>query len=744
MSTETVSTEQDERIELAVGGMTCAACAARIEKKLNKLEGVHATVNYATERALVEGTTAEAAIAAVQKAGYTAVAATGDDSELGRISTERVTSLRRRLAVAAVLTLPLGNLAIVLALVPSLRFPLWEWLCVALAAPVVFWCAKPFHVASWRNLRNRSFSMDTLVSLGVLSAFGWSLVSIVLGAPDTEGYWLGYGITPAGADAIYFEVAAAVTTFLLAGRYFEARARRSAQGVLGALNALAPKQVRRLTADGREELVPVAVLRRGELFVVRPGERIAADGTVTEGASAVDASMMTGEPAPAEVTEHATVLGGTVNVTGRLVVRADRVGAHTQLAQMAALAEQAQLRKARVQQLVDQVVGWFVPAVLLIAVLTLVGWLGTGHGVRSSASAALSVLIIACPCALGLATPTALMVGVGRGGQLGILIKTQEALEASGKVDTVVFDKTGTITEGALTVTEVYAVGALPAERVRLLAAAVESQSGHPLARAITADAPGELPAVTEVETPVGQGATGLVDGERVVVGNEAMLQAYAVADLPAETRALLDQARSSGATPVLVAVAGEVAGVLVLTDRIRPSAAAAVRRLKQRGLRTVLLTGDHEQAAAVVTAQVGIDEHRAQVLPADKAGVLTELQADGHQVAMVGDGINDAAALATADLGLAMVSGTDIAMKSADVILVREDLNVVPDAINLSRATLRTIRGNLIWAFGYNCAAIPLAVAGLLNPLIAGFAMSLSSLFVVGNSLRLRNRSLE
>ena len=735
--------QQAERVELLVGGMTCAACATRIEKKLNKLEGVHATVNYASERALVEGASAADAIAVVKKAGYTAMEATGDDSELGRISEQRVRMLRRRLAVAAVLTMPLGNLAIVLALVPSLRFPLWEWVCVALAVPVVFWCAMPFHLATWRNLRNRSFSMDTLVSLGVLSAFGWSFVSILWGAPDTEGYWLGYGITPAGADAIYFEVAAAVTTFLLAGRYFEARARRSAQGVLGALNQLAPKQVRRLAADGTEQLVPVAELRAGDRFRTRAGERFAADGTVLEGSSAVDTSMMTGEPVPVEVGPGAGVLGGTVNGTAPLVVEATRVGAHTQLAQMAALAEQAQLRKARVQQLVDRIVGWFVPVVLLIAALTLLGWFATGHGVRSSVSAALSVLIIACPCALGLATPTALMVGVGRGGQLGILIKTQEALEASGAVDTVVFDKTGTITEGALTLESVHPVAELPEDRVRRFAAAVEAQSDHPLAKAIAGDpSVGELPAVSEVETPSGQGATGVVEGRRVVVGNELMLAGYGV-EVPAAAGRIVAEARDRGATPVLVAVDGEVVGVHVLTDRVRPSAAEAVRRLKARGLRTVLLTGDHEQAAAAVAAQVGMDDFVAGVLPARKAEAVGELQAAGHQVAMVGDGINDAAALATANLGLAMVSGTDIAMKSADVILVRENLNVVPDAINLSRATLRTIRGNLIWAFGYNCAAIPLAAAGLLNPLIAGLAMSLSSLFVVGNSLRLRRRSL-
>ncbi|WP_432557659.1 heavy metal translocating P-type ATPase [Granulicoccus sp. GXG6511] len=743
MTTDTTpgAAQTAQQIELAVGGMTCAACATRIEKKLNKLDGVTATVNYATERAVISGpVSADDAIQVVKKAGYDAAEATGDDSELGRISEERVGMLRRRLALAAILTIPLGNLTIVLALVPELRFPLWEWLCVAMAIPVVFWCAMPFHVATWRNLRNRSFSMDTLVSLGVLSAFSWSLVSIILGAEDTEGYWLGYGITPAGADAIYFEVAAAVTTFLLAGRYFEARARRSAQGVLGALNALAPKQVRKLAADGTEHVVPIEELVRGERFVVRAGERVAADGAIAEGVSTIDTSMMTGEPVPAEVAPGSEVLGGTVNLTGRLVVTAARVGAHTQLAQMAALAEQAQMRKAKVQQLVDKVVGWFVPAVLLISAATLAGWLLTDHSIRASASAALSVLIIACPCALGLATPTALMVGVGRGGQLGILIKTQQALESSGRIDTVVFDKTGTITPGNLVVESFTATAGRTDGDVRRLAASVESHSDHPLAKAIVADHRGDILPVTEFVTTPGQGASGLVDGHRVIVGNE---RALGDPDLTGATASVVESARDAGATPVMVSVDGEIVGVFVLTDSVRPSAADAVRRLKDRGLKVILLTGDHERAAAAVAHQAGIDTWIAGVLPADKAGEIARLQSEGHQVAMVGDGINDAAALATADLGLAMVSGTDVAMKSADIICVRENLHVVPDAIALSRATLRTIRGNLLWAFGYNTAAIPLAAAGLLNPLIAGLAMSLSSLMVVGNSLRLRNRTL-
>lgn len=736
-----------ESFELAVGGMTCAACANRIEKKLNKLEGVTATVNYATERAIVAGpVTPEEAIAVVEKAGYSALAATGDDSELGRLSAERITMLQRRLAVAAVLTMPLGNLALVLALVPRLRFPGWEWLCIAIAIPVVFWCAQPFHVATWRNLRNRSFSMDTLVSLGVLSAFFWSVITVLLGSPDQEGYWLGYGITPAGADAIYVEVAAGVTTFLLAGRYFEARARLTAQGVLGALNALAPKQVRVRAADGSESMQPVTSLRRGDTFVVWAGERFAADGVVASGSSVVDTSAMTGESVPREVAAGDEVLGGTINLSGRLEVTAERVGVHTQLAQMAALAEQAQMRKAKVQRLVDRIVGWFVPVVLCLSLLTLIVWLATGHGPRSSFSAALSVLIIACPCALGLATPTALMVGVGRGSQIGILIKTQEALETSGSIDTVVFDKTGTITEGRLTLDAVHVTAALAEDEVRRIAAAVESHSDHPLARAIAADptADAELAArVADFQTVPGKGAYATLDGRAVVIGNEALMAERGVPLTEPVTR-LLATTRQTGATAVLTAVDQVVVGVHVLTDRIRPSARAAVAGLAERGLTAVLLTGDHPQAASAVAAAVGISEVHAEVLPTDKAATIEALRAQGRRVAMVGDGINDAAALASADLGLALVTGTEIAMKSADIIVVRENLEAIGEAITLARATVTTIRGNLLWAFGYNIAAIPLAALGLLNPLIAGFDMSLSSLFVVANSLRLRTRSLK
>lgn len=742
---EVVDATRTSRIELEIGGMTCAACAARIEKKLNKLDGATAIVNYATERAVVTGLPADRApdvVQAVQQAGYTADLVPTDAAAVDKFESnrpDRVGMLRRRLAVAAILTLPLGNLTIALALVPGLRFPYWEWLCVLLALPVVFWCAWPFHRATLRNLAHRSFSMDTLVSLGVLSAFGWSVVSLLTGAPDDRGYWLGYGITPAGADSIYLEVAAAVTTFLLTGRYFEARARRSAADVLGALNRLAANRVR-LVRDGEERVVDVAELRIGDTFAVRPGETIAADGSVIDGSSSIEVSMMTGEPLPVEAAPGATVLGGTINLTGRLLIKADKVGEQTQLAQMAVLAEQAQARKARVQRLVDRVVAVFVPAVLIIAVLTMAGWLISGAGVREAASAAISVLIIACPCALGLATPTALMVGVGRAGQLGIVIKGPDALEASGEIDTVVLDKTGTLTEGTVTVRSVRTVGALAEPEVVRLAAGAERHSEHPVGVAIAAlaDPDAAPPEVADFAAEPGLGALATVDGRRVVIGNAKLLERHGIA-LPDPAATALAEAEEEGQTGVLIAVDGTVVAVVGLADTIRDSAAGAVAELRRLGLTTVLLTGDNERAANAVGRAIGVDAVIADVLPTEKAAAIESLQAGGAKVAMVGDGINDATALATADLGLAVINGTDIALRSADLILVRRHLGVIPDAIELSRKTLRTIRGNLIWAFGYNIAAIPLAAAGWLNPLIAGVAMSLSSIFVVTNSLRLR-----
>ncbi len=749
-----------DRVELDVSGMTCASCAARIEKKLNKLDGARATVNYATERAVVLGwpeSRADELVQAVQAAGYDARPVTDEAAPDGY--SDRVRMLRNRLIVAALLTIPLGDAAIVLALEEHLRFPGWQWVLIVGAIPVVFWCAWPFHKAAWRNLRHGGTSMDTLVSLGVLSAFTWSVVTTLIEVPGETGFWFGWGSTPAGADTLYIEAASAVTTFLLAGRYVEARSKRSARGVLSAIGQLAPSTVRVLR-DGVEEVISIADLRVGERFVVRPGERIATDGVVVAGSSAIDTSAMTGEAEPIDVSANSSVLAGTTNTTGALVVEARAIGAHTQLAQLAVLAEQAQARKASVQTLVDKVVGIFVPTVLVISAGTLVVWLLAGGGVRGAFNAAMSVLIIACPCALGLATPTALLVGVGRGGQLGILIKGPDALEASGAIDTVVLDKTGTLTTGAMTLTDVKGFG-LPDDDVLELAAAVETLSEHPIARAVVAAAEARgltIGQASEVQALPGHGVSGLVSdksgpvpgdesdlghgtraGEsEVVIGNVALMESRGVEVGPG-AHAAMEAAADAGRTGVLVVANGQVVGCLVVADAIKASAPAALARLRRLGLHTVLLTGDRRGPAENVGRMLGVNEVISDVLPSQKASVIEELQAKGRRVAMVGDGINDAGALATANLGMAVVTGTDVALKSADIILVRRSLDAVPDAIELSRRTLRTIRGNLGWAFGYNVAAIPLAALGLLNPLIAGLAMSLSSVFVVTNSMRLR-----
>jgi Cu+-exporting ATPase len=749
MSSHTVATPAaTQSIELAVGGMTCASCSARVERSLNKIDGVRATVNYATGRASVHCSAeldADTLTGAVERAGYTATVRRGSahEVELRDEHDRRVRDLRRRLTVAALLAFPLGDLSITLALVPSLRFPHWELLCLLLATPVVFWAAAPFHRATLRNLRHGSSSMDTLVSLGVLASYGWSAWSVLAGGASTPGYWLGFGTTAAGADSVYLDVAAGVTTFLLAGRYFELRSRRSAAGLLNALDALAAKDVRVLR-EGAEVLVPVGELGVSDLFVVKPGEKIAADGTVDRGMSTVDVSAITGESVPAEVAPGDRVIGGSINRGGRLVVRAEAVGARSQLAQMSALAESAQERKASVQRLVDRICAVFVPVVLGIAVLTLAGWLLAGEPARAGFGAAVSVLIIACPCALGLATPTALMVGVGRGAQLGILIKGPDALEASRQIDTVVLDKTGTVTTGLMTLTAAQSFGAFTRSEVLRLAGAVEAASEHPIGAAVVTGALAELPGLPEVTgftVLPGLGARGEVDGRQVIVGRARLLTENAVTLAP-EVTADVAQAERGGATVILVSCDGAVAGLLVLRDEVKPSARAAVAELHRLGLKTVLLTGDNETTARAVAAEIGIAEVLAGVLPADKAITITTLQQSGCRVAMVGDGVNDAPALATADLGMAIAKGTDLALRAADVILVREDLSVLPDAIRLAHRTLRIIRGNLAWAFGYNFASIPLAAFGLLNPLIAGAAMSLSSVLVVSNSLRLRNFS--
>ncbi|MBK1787646.1 heavy metal translocating P-type ATPase [Prauserella cavernicola] len=736
--------QQDEQttrtVELTVTGMTCAACSARVQRGLNKLPGVSASVNYATERAIVEltgesGTTA--VLDRVAKLGYSASVRGGEDDDTGA---ERVRDLRRRLVVAALLALPLGNLSISLALVPSLRFPGWQALCVLLAVPVVFWSALPFHRAAWRGLRHGSASMDTLVSLGVLASFCWSVAAMVAGGTE-PGYWLGFGPTPPGADAIYLDVAAGVTTFLLAGRYFESRSRRGATALLRELDDLAAKDARVLR-DGEQRLVPVGALVVGDVLVVLPGEAVPADGVVEHGRSSVDVSALTGEPVPADLAKGDRVIGASINQTGRLLVRATEVGAHTQLAQMTALAERAQLRKAAVQRLVDRICAVFVPVVVAVSVATLAGWLLAGQDLRLAVQAAVAVLIIACPCALGLATPTALMVGVGRSAQLGILIKGPEALEASRAVDTVVLDKTGTLTTGTMTVVETHAADEVGTGEVLRLAGAVETGSEHPIGKAIAErarDELGDLPSPEDFTAVPGFGAHADVDGVRVVVGNERLLAERDI-PVPPELAERLRRAQSRAATAVVVAVDGRAIGVLVLRDQLKPSASAAVATLREMGLRTVLLTGDTEAAARTVAGELGIDEVLAGVLPADKARTIDRLRENGARVAMVGDGINDGPALAGADLGMAIARGSDIAVRSADMVLVREDLRVVPDAIRLANRTLTTIRGNLAWAFGYNVAAIPLAAAGALNPLIAGAAMSLSSVLVVSNSLRLRS----
>ncbi|MGW5776213.1 heavy metal translocating P-type ATPase [Streptomyces sp. NPDC003863] len=725
--------------ELTIGGMTCASCAARIEKKLNRMDGVTATVNYATEKARVEHAPdvgVDALIATVVKTGYTAEEpAPPVEEQKDEPEDPELASLRQRLTVSALLATPV----VLLAMVPSLQFDDWQWLSLTLASPVVVWGGLPFHRAAWTNLRHGAATMDTLVSVGTLAAYGWSLWALFLGDAGMPGMRHGFDLTADRAhasSAIYLEVAAGVVTFILLGRYLEARAKRKAGTALRALMELGAKDVAVLKED-REVRVPVGELRTGDLFVVRPGEKIATDGTVTEGASAVDASLLTGESLPLDVTPGSAVTGGCVNVSGRLVVEATRVGADTQLARIARLVEEAQSGKAEVQRLADRISAVFVPVVILIALATLVTWLLVTSDVTAAFTAAVAVLIIACPCALGLATPTALMVGTGRGAQLGILIKGPEVLESTRRVDTVVLDKTGTVTTGRMRLTGVHVYGgrygADSADETELLrlAGALEHSSEHPVARAIAAGAAercGELPTPKTFENVPGLGVRGSVDGRLVLVGRAALLAAEGV-EAPATTE--------PGA--VHVAWDGVARGTLTVADTVKDTSAEAVARLRALGLRPVLLTGDHRAVAEAVAAEVGIDEVIAEVLPEEKAEVVRRLRNEGRTVAMVGDGVNDAAALATADLGLAMGTGTDAAIEASDLTLVRGDLRVAADAIRLARRTLATIRGNLGWAFGYNLAALPLAAAGLLNPMIAGLAMAFSSVFVVSNSLRLR-----
>ncbi|MFC4471016.1 heavy metal translocating P-type ATPase [Streptomyces xiangluensis] len=741
------ATHENAEVELTIGGMTCASCAARVEKKLNRMDGVTATVNFATERAKVSydnGIRVADLIATVEKTGYTAEEPAPPEPELEAEAPREdpeLASLRERLTVSAVLALPV----VLLSMIPPLQFDNWQWLSLTLAAPVVVWGGLPFHRATFTNARHGAATMDTLVSVGTLAAFGWSVWALFWGHAGMPGMRHGFDFTVARADAsstIYLEVAAGVVTFILLGRYLEARSKRSAGAALRALMELGARDVSVLR-EGREVRVPVADLKVGDRFVVRPGEKVATDGTVVEGTSAVDASMLTGESVPVDVTVGDAVTGATVNAGGRLVVEATRIGADTQLARMAKLVEDAQNGKAAAQRLADRISAVFVPAVLLIAVATFGVWLGMTDELTAAFTAAVAVLIIACPCALGLATPTALMVGTGRGAQLGILIKGPEVLESTRRVDTVVLDKTGTVTTGRMTLEEVYAAAGADEKQVLRLAGALEHASEHPIARAVATGAEegsGTLPAVAGFENVAGLGVRGTVDGHEVLVGRARLLDEAGVA-LPEELAALKTRAEAEGRTAVAVAWDGVARGVLTVADAVKETSAEAVRELRALGLTPVLLTGDNRTVAESVARRVGIDDAFvfAEVLPQDKVGVIRRLQAEGRAVAMVGDGVNDAAALAVADLGLAMGTGTDAAIEAGDLTLVRGDLRVAADAIRLSRKTLATIKGNLVWAFGYNVAALPLAAAGLLNPMIAGAAMAFSSVFVVTNSLRLR-----
>ncbi|WP_328354115.1 heavy metal translocating P-type ATPase [Mycobacterium sp. NBC_00419] len=726
------------RVQLDVSGMSCAACAARVETKLNKVDGVHATVNYATRVATVDAADSvptDTLCEVVRKAGYDAAPRSATPVEAPDPDDQTARSLLRRLAVAAVLFVPLADLSVMFAVVPSTRFTGWGWVLTALALPIVTWAAWPFHRVALRNARHGTASMETLISVGVTAATLWSLYTIFLGhgIRESRGIWQAL----LRSDAIYLEVAAGVTVFILAGRYFEAKAKSRAGGALRALAALSAKNVTVLLGDGTEMVIPADELKEQQRFVVRPGETIAADGLVVEGSAAIDMSAMTGESKPARAHPGGRVVGGTVVLDGRLIVEAAAVGADTQFAGMVRLVEEAQAQKADAQRLADRIAGVFVPVVFVIAAVTAAVWLAFGADADRAFSAALAVLVIACPCALGLATPTAMMVASGRGAQLGIFLKGYQALEAIRAVDTVVFDKTGTLTTGHLTVTGVTAADGWQADDVLGLAAAVETASEHAVAVAI-AGAVTNRREVEDFRSYAGRGVTGVVAGTSVTVGRPVWVRGDT--PLGAELESAWRAAESRGETVVFVAVDGVVCGAIAVADAVKESAAGAVAALHSRGLRTVLLTGDNASAAGAVAAQVGIDEVIAEVLPEGKVDVIEQLRDRGRVVAMVGDGINDGPALASADLGLAIGRGTDVAIGAADIILVRDDLDIVPQALDLARATMRTIRVNLFWAFGYNVAAIPIAAAGMLNPLIAGAAMAFSSFFVVSNSLRLRN----
>ncbi|SDO04533.1 Cu+-exporting ATPase [Cryobacterium flavum] len=736
-------------VELEIGGMTCASCAMRIEKKLNKLDGVIATVNYATEKAKVtvpDGYDPALLIAEVEKTGYSAVmpapkgqkkdgAAAGDADD----ADPELLSLRNRLIGAIVLTVPV----IAMAMIPALQFTYWQWASLALAAPVILWAAWPFHKAAWTNLKHGAATMDTLISMGTSAAFLWSLYALFFGTAGTPGmtHPFEFALAPSdGAANIYLEVGAGVTMFILAGRYFEKRSKKQAGAALRALLELGAKEVAVLRG-GVETKIPVEDLQVGDEFLVRPGEKIATDGVVVSGTSAVDASMLTGEAVPVEVSEGDTVTGATTNVGGRLVVRATRIGSDTQLAQMAQLVEDAQTGKAEVQRLADRISGVFVPIVIVIAFVALGGWLGAGFPVTAAFTAAVAVLVIACPCALGLATPTALLVGTGRGAQMGVLIKGPEVLESTRKIDTVVLDKTGTVTTGKMTLVDVVVEAGTDRTELLRLAGALEDASEHPIAQAIAKGATQEVGALLTPESFAnieGKGVQGIIDGHAVLVGRDSLLAEWSQ-KLSHELTSAKARAEGEGKTVVVVGWDGQARGLLVVADTVKPTSAEAIAQFKAIGLTPILLTGDNEAVARQIAAEVGIEEVIAEVLPKDKVDVVIRLQKEGRIVAMIGDGVNDAPALAQADLGLAMGTGADVAIEASDITLVRGDLRSAVDAIRLSRKTLGTIKTNLFWAFAYNVAAIPVAALGMLNPMLAGAAMALSSVFVVGNSLRLR-----